>query len=399
MQKTPKSLRLHISIFGRRNVGKSSLMNRIVNQEVSIVSETPGTTTDPVEKTMEMLPIGPVVLIDTAGIDDVGDLGGKRIEKTENIIDRTDIAVIVCDYDGWCDYEKSLFQTLSEAKIPVIAIINKSDEKIIAEEKLAEIQQYIDNPISISAQNDNDITAKLKQLLIEKVPEDFINPPPIVGDILNSGDFVVLVIPIDKEAPKGRLILPQVQTLRDLLDNGCQTLVVRETELAVGLKSLTVRPKLVITDSQAFKSVAEIVPKDIMLTSFSILFARLKGDLQIFVEGVKTIDKLEDGDKVLFCESCTHHQIEDDIAQVKIPRWLREKTGKNLIFEYHSSHDFPKDVSQYKLIIHCGGCMTNRREILSRVVNANAQNVQITNYGLVISYCLGILDRALEPFS
>ncbi len=399
MEKTPKSLRLHIAFFGKRNVGKSSLINCITNQDVSIVSERAGTTTDPVEKAMEILPIGPVVLIDTAGIDDTGKLGKLRIEKTMKIVERTDIAVIVCDYEGWNDYEINLFNLLQKQNITVVSVINKSDEKQISEEKLSEIENYVQKPLIISAKNDKSVTSKLKQLLIENLSDDFLATPTIIGDLLEEKDVAVLVIPIDKEAPKGRIILPQVQTLRDLLDSSCISIVTKESELQTALNLLTEKPKIVVTDSQAFKEVSKIVPDDVQLTSFSILFARLKGDLFAFADGVKQIDKLKDTDKILICESCTHHQIEDDIAKVKIPRLIKAKTAKNIEFEYYSSHDFPENIEQYSLIIHCGGCMTNRREILTRILKANARGVPITNYGITIAHCLGILDRAMSPFS
>lgn len=399
MQKTPKSMRVHIGIFGKRNVGKSSLINIITHQKTSIVSNVAGTTTDAVEKAMEMLPIGPVVFIDTAGIDDVGELGLQRIEKSKKITERTDIAIIVCDYRGFDDYEIELVQTFKEQNIPIISVINKSDEGKISEEAEQKIRDLSCETLVISAKNDTDIPAKIREALIRNVPEEFINPPEITENIAENGDTVILVTPIDKEAPKGRLIMPQVNVLRELLDNNCITLVVTEKGLSKALCSLKEMPKIVITDSQAFKEVSEIVPQNVALTSFSILFARLKGDLKTFCEGAKAIDELQDGDKVLICESCTHHVIEDDIGRVKIPNLVRKKCGKNIIFENVSSHEFPKNADEYKLIIHCGGCMTNRREILSRIGKAKEANVAITNYGIAISYCLGILDRAIKPFS
>lgn len=398
MNKTPKANRLHIGIFGKRNAGKSSILNKLVNQDVSIVSEIAGTTTDPVEKTMEFLPLGPVVFIDTAGIDDTDELGRLRVEKTKKIFDRTDIAIIVSDYNGWNDFETELFENFKERQIPVIAVINKNDIKEITEEDLSKINNYIKNPIITSSITDKNIVLKIKEQLISNVPESFINPPSIIDGLVEQNQNVVLVIPIDKEAPKGRLILPQVQTLRALLDNGNKTLVVRETELSDALKTLKEPPKLVITDSQAFKTVDEITEKSIPLTSFSILFARLKGDLNEFYNGAKTVDQLKDGDKILIAESCSHHQIEDDIARVKIPKLLTQKTGKQLQFFYHSSHDFAQNLEDYALIIHCGACMTNRREVLSRIIKAKNSGTPITNYGIVIAHCLGILDRAIAPF-
>lgn len=398
MNNTPKANRLHIGIFGKRNAGKSSLLNVLTNQEVSIVSEIAGTTTDPVEKTMEFLPLGPVVFIDTAGVDDEGALGAMRVKKTETILDRTDIAVIVCDYEGWNDFEITLYNEFKKRDIPVLGVVNKNDIKPISDEKLLQIRKYIKEPLLTSLKNDSEVVYRLKEQLVSSVSDSFINPPSILGDLVEKGSTVVLVVPIDKEAPKGRLILPQVQTIRDVLDNGCKALVVRETELKETMNELKTPPSLVVTDSQAFKPVDEIVDKAVPLTSFSILFARLKGDLKLFYEGAKAVDSLKDGDKILIAESCTHHQIEDDIARVKIPRWLKNKTGKNLEFIYHSSHDFADNLERFALIIHCGACMTNRREILSRIMKAEEAGVPITNYGIVIAHCVGILERAVSPF-
>ena len=399
MQTTPKANRLHIGIFGKRNAGKSTLLNSLVNQDISIVSPTAGTTTDAVEKTMEFLPLGPVVFIDTAGVDDVGDLGGKRIEKTKKIFDRTDIAIIICDYNGWDDYEIALYKEFQERNIPVLSVINKLDEQDITQDKFEEIQKYVKNPLKTSLKQNREIVYRLKEQLVNVCPDDFITPPSITGDIVTQGDTVVLVIPVDKEAPKGRLILPQVQVLRDLLDNRCKVFVTQDTELKQTLNELKNKPKLVITDSQAFASVSKDVPDDIELTSFSILFARLKGDLREFYEGAKQIDSLKDNDVVMICESCSHHQIEDDIARVKIPKLLTQKTGKNLQFVYRSGHDFPQNLEKYSLLIHCGACMTNRKEVLSRIMKCKKANLPVSNYGIVISYCLGILDRAVKPFN
>lgn len=389
--KTLKSMRLHIGIFGKANVGKSSLLNRIANQDVSIVSEIAGTTTDVVEKSMELLPIGPVTFLDTAGLDDITALAEKRIQKTMKIIHRCDVAVVVCDFNGIDKYEKDLIETFDELKIPYLIVVNKCDVKKL------EIKEF-DNVLYTSVKNDKDIVFKFKAALVKLLPEDFVNSPKIAGDLVSEKDTVILVVPIDKEAPKGRLILPQVQTIRDLLDSNCLVYVVKETELKDAIENLKQLPALVVTDSQAFKKVSEIVPEDIPLTSFSILFARLKGDLKEFVKGADTIGELKDGDKVLILESCSHHAIEDDIGRVKIPNLLKQKTGKNLVIENYSGHDFP-DISGYKLIIHCGACMTNRREILSRILLANKTNIPITNYGIAISYCLGILPRAVKIFN
>lgn len=402
--KTLKSMRLHIGIFGKTNAGKSSLLNRITAQEISIVSEIPGTTTDVVEKSMELLPIGPVTFLDTAGIDDKTELGGKRLEKTMAVINRTDIAVIVCDCTGIDEYEKDLIKKFDELNIPYLILINKCDnEELINNaieafnKKFALSESGLPSLLATSVKTDEKLVFKFKDALVKLLPEDFVNQPKIAGDLIPSKSTVILVIPIDKEAPKGRIILPQVQTLRDLLDSNCLTYVVKTSELAQAIDNLNTPPSLVITDSQAFKQVCEIVPNNIPLTSFSILFARLKGDLQAFAKGAEAIQNLKDGDKVLILESCTHHAIEDDIGRVKIPNLLRKKTGKNLIIENFSGHDFP-EISQYALVIHCGACMTNRREILSRILIANEKNVPITNYGIAISYCIGILPRAMKIF-
>lgn len=388
--KALKSMRLHIGIFGKANVGKSSLLNRISNQSISIVSEIAGTTTDVVEKSMELLPIGPVTFLDTAGLDDKTELAEKRVEKTMKVINRCDVGVIVCDFNGIDKYEKDLIEIFDELKIPYLVVVNKCDVK------KPDIEGF-KNILYTSVKSDKDIVFRFKEALVRLLPEDFVNPPKIVGDLVSEKDTVILVVPIDKEAPKGRIILPQVQTIRDLLDSNCLAYVVKETELKDAIENLKQLPALVVTDSQAFKKVSEIVPEDIPLTSFSILFARLKGDLDEFVKGSSAIENLKDGDKVLILESCTHHAIEDDIGRVKIPNLLKQKTGKNLVIENYAGHDFP-DISSYQLIIHCGACMTNRREVLSRILIANEKNIPITNYGVVISYCLGILPRAVRIF-
>lgn len=397
MLKTTKSMRLHLGIFGKTNVGKSSFLNRLTNQSISIVSEIAGTTTDVVEKSMEFLPIGPITILDTAGIDDVTALSNLRIEKTMKIINRTDVAVIITDSSGFDDYEVNLIEKFNELNIPFIAVINKSDLEKISNEKLDYIKGFTKNILTTSTLEDKDLVINFKSLLINLLPEDFINPPKILGDLVPEKSTVILVIPIDKEAPKGRIILPQVQTLRDMLDSQCISIVVTEKELQEALDALKTPPAAVVTDSQAFAEVSAIVPEGIYLTSFSMLFARLKGNLDEFVKGAEAIEKLQPNDKVLILESCTHHQIEDDIARVKIPRWLKQKLGFDVDFEYYSGHDFP-EIDKYKLIIHCGACMTNRREMLSRILIASNKNVPITNYGVLISYCLGILPRAMGIF-
>ncbi len=386
--KSLKSLRLQIGIFGRVNVGKSSFVNKITSQSVSIVSDVAGTTTDVVEKSMELLPIGAVTFLDTAGLDDKSELGEKRIEKTKKILNRCDVAVLVTDKNELEELENDLIKEFNNLKIPYIVVLNKQDNNLLNKE----------NYLVTSTYTDKNIIDKFKKELIKILPDDFINTPKIAGDLVNKKSVIVLVVPVDKEAPKGRLILPQVQTIRDLLDSECITVVVKETELKDALDSLKNPPALVVTDSQAFKIVSEIVPEHVPMTSFSILFARLKGDLNEFINGAKQIEKLNDNSKILVLESCTHHAIDDDIARVKIPNLLRKKTGKELNFEYFTGHDFP-EISGYDLIIHCGGCMTNRKEIISRIIIAKEKQVPITNYGIVISYCLGILPRATKIFS
>ena len=393
--KTLKSMRLHIGVFGKTNVGKSSFLNRIANQEISIVSDIAGTTTDVVEKSMELLPVGPVTFLDTAGLDDKTELAGKRIEKTMKVVNRIDVAVIVCDFNGIDEYEKELISKFDELKIPYLIVVNKCDEGRLSSQAVKQLSKPF---IETSVITDERLVFKFKEALVKLLPDDFVNSPKIAGDLVPAGSTVILVTPIDKEAPKGRLILPQVQTIRDLLDSDCMPYIVKETELKQALTNLKTPPSLVITDSQAFKKVSEIVPDDIPLTSFSILFARLKGDLDEFANGAKAIENLKDGDMVLILESCTHHAIEDDIGRVKIPNLLRKRTGKNLVIHNYAGHDFP-DVKDYKLIIHCGACMTNRREVLSRILTANQAGVPITNYGVAISYCLGILPRAVNIFS
>ncbi len=395
--KSLKSLRLHISIFGRTNVGKSSFLNAVTGQAVSIVSDEKGTTTDVVEKSAELFPVGAVTFLDTAGLDDDTKLGDLRKEKTLSVLNRTDVGLVITDAKGLTEYELSVIESFKELKIPYLVIVNKSDIEKISEQNLSKIKEYTKNILQISALETENLTDEFVSALVKIVPDDFVNPPSILGDKLDKSDIVVLVTPIDKEAPKGRLILPQVQTIRDILDNECISVVTQVPNLETVLNSLKVKPKLVVTDSQAFKEVDKIVPQDIPLTSFSILFARLKGDLSSFVKGADGVKSLKPHDKVLILESCTHHAIDDDIARVKIPKLLQKKCGFELDFEYKTGHDFP-DISDYKLIIHCGACMTNRKEVLSRIMIAQHKNIPITNYGIIISYCLGILDRAIKVF-
>ena len=401
--KATKGNRLHIGFFGKRNVGKSSIVNKIIGQELSIVSDTKGTTTDVNEKSMELLPIGPVVLMDTAGFDDVGELGELRVEKTKKALLRADIAVVVFDDSSLDEFDKNFLKELKEKNIPTLALLNKTDLGKMSSLDVEYVAGFADGILRVCAKCDDDFTAKFKEALIKILPADFLQETPVLSDIVSKGESAVLVIPIDKEAPKGRLILPQVNVLRDLLDVGAISLVCKENELESALCKMSVPPKIVVTDSQAFKKVAEIVPNDVLLTSFSIIFARLKGDLKTFALGAKKLDEIRDkdnrgGDKILILESCTHHAIDDDIGKVKIPKLIRAYTKKDIAFEHFSGHDFPSDIEQYSLIVHCGACMTNRREILNRINIAQSKNVPISNYGIVIAKCLGILERALKPF-
>lgn len=396
---TTKGNRLHIGFFGNRNVGKSSIVNKIAGQELSIVSDTAGTTTDVNQKSMELLPIGPVVLMDTAGIDDIGELGAFRVEKTLKALERSDVAVVVFDEKDFSQDEIAFLDKIKEKNIPVLAILNKTDKGTMDKKNLEILKDKVDFIIKFSALQDSDIVSKFKTALIQILPDEIIKDKPILKDIVSPLDTVILVIPIDKEAPKGRLILPQVNVLRELLDIGAVPVVCRETELENAFDKLKNPPKLVITDSQSFKTVSETVPKNILLTSFSILFARLKGDLKTFLDSTKKIDNLKDKDKILILESCTHHPVEDDIGRVKIPNLIKKYTGKDLIFEHYSGHDFPSVIEEYSLIIHCGACMTNRREVLNRINLSLKNNIPITNYGMTIAKCLKILDRAIKPFN
>ena len=392
-----KSFRLHIGIFGKRNTGKSSILNALTKQDVSIVSNIAGTTTDPVEKPMELLPLGPVLFIDTAGIDDVGALGEKRISKTMAVFDRTDLGIVVTNFNDWGEYEFQLMNELKDRGIPFVIVFNKTDlfkENLEITTKLKKEEIKF---TSTSAINGSGIL-DLRQLLLNSAPADYINRPSILADLVGPGEAAVLVVPIDKEAPKGRLILPQVQSIRDLLDNDAFSVVVKERELREALSRFNKAPKLVVTDSQAFLKVAADTPAEIPLTSFSILFARYQGDLTEMVKGAMAIDKLKTGDKVLIAEACSHHPIGEDIGTVKIPRWLTQYVGGKLNIQSTRGHDFPPNLSDYKLIIHCGACMWNRREMLSRIMRANKAGVPITNYGLTIAYSLGIFERALQPF-
>ncbi len=395
MQRTPKALRLHIAIFGRRNVGKSSILNALTHQQVSIVSDVAGTTTDPVEKTMELKPVGPVVFVDTAGIDDEGALGKLRVGKTRQVFDRTDVALLVTEPGPWTNYEKAVIEQLRKFDIPVIVVINKTDISPPPEKQLDEIRACGLNPVPVCALSGEGMD-KLREQLVQHTPEGYFDSRRIIADIIEPNALVVLVVPIDLEAPKGRLIVPQVQTIRDILDADASCIVVKETGLKQALARLREPPALVVTDSQGFESVARDTPDEVPLTSFSILFARFKGDLPELVRGVTAIDSLKPGDRVVIGEACTHHPVEDDIGRVKIPRWINRRVGGGVKFEVFAGRDFPEDLSPYKLIIHCGACMWNRRAMLTRIMKAREAGVPITNYGLVIAYLHNILPRALR---
>ncbi len=434
MNTTPRSDRFHIAVVGKRNVGKSSLINALANQDIALVSSTPGTTTDPVYKSMELHPFGPVVLVDTAGIDDIGELGEQRKSRSYSVLDKTNLVLLVMDgsaglpalsIDAFDEYDRKVVDYARSHKLPLVIALNKLDTTE-AREKYRNACVFLhtesdtDRTQSDADRTDSDVGEELGGNRIPVVPVsaanregigdliDTINrvaerasrqqeSPPIVGDLVEPGDTVILVCPIDAEAPKTRLILPQVQTIRDLLDHDAAAVVVQPSRLAGALESLRRPPALVVTDSQAFKEVARTVPREVPLTSFSILFARHRGDLSQFLEGIEALDSLRPGDRVLIAEACTHHPIEDDIGRVKIPRWLEQRVG-HLEFEWCSGADFPSDLTRYALIIHCGGCMINRRQMLNRLAIAEAAGVPITNYGLLISHVNGILDRATEVF-
>lgn len=417
MNNTPAGERVHIGFFGRRNAGKSSLLNAVTGQELSVVSEVRGTTTDPVYKAMELLPLGPVMLIDTPGFDDEGSLGEQRVKKTKQVLEKADIAVLVVDAaEGMAACDEELLALFKEREIPFIIVHTKSDitskcpmqsdvERESADSRVAgkpmtgesnagQGENRIADVIYVSAKTGAGIH-ELKERLAAMCPDK--EERRLVGDLVKPMDIVVLVVPIDSAAPKGRLILPQQQTIRDLLEAGAVPVVVREKELAVALHKLSEKPALVITDSQAFEEVAAIVPEDIPLTSFSILMARYKGFLKIAAEGVKAIDSLRSGDRVLIAEGCTHHRQCDDIGTVKIPRFLKKYTGQNLVIETASGTGFPEDLTPYALVIHCGGCMLNEREVLRRMRFAKRQGVPVTNYGIAIAQMKGILARSVAP--
>lgn len=399
LNNTPNADRVHIGIFGRRNAGKSSVINAVTGQNLAIVSDVLGTTTDPVYKAMEILPLGPVVLIDTPGLDDVGELGELRVQKAFQVLNKTDIALLVLDVNsGFSKEEEKLLELVKAKNIPFVAVLNKTDiaqeDKIKGFEKLLKNKYNIENVVSVSAEKKDgifELKEKIASLNTEK------EKSPIISDLVCPGETAVLVVPIDESAPKGRLILPQQQTIRDLLDHNAMAAVTQVTTLEKTLESFKEPPKIVVTDSQAFKEVAKIVPESVPLTSFSILFARHKGELSTLVKGVKAMDDLKDGDTVLISEGCTHHRQCNDIGSVKIPNAVRKYTGKNLNFEFTSGGEFPLDLSKYSLIIHCGGCMLNEREMKYRIACANDAGIPMVNYGVLLAQVNGILNRSLEP--
>jgi len=401
MEKAPKALRLHIGVFGRTNVGKSSFLNLVSGQDVAITSPIPGTTTDVVEKTMELLPLGPVVFLDTAGIDDISALGEKRLDKTRKVFNRTDIICLIVEPGVWGRFEDKVMEEAEERKIPVIGVISKIDEKYPDDGFVSLVKERTSACVlvsSIDPEKRDLYLNELKEKLVELVPDDFLKPPAIVGDLVSPGGLVVLVVPIDLEAPKGRIILPQVQTIRDALDSDAMALVVKEREYSSVFSLLKTKPDIAVCDSQVVLNFVADTPEDVKCTTFSILFSRCKGDLTESVRGVMAIDKLKKGDKVLIAEACSHHAVEDDIGRVKIPRWLRQYLGHDIEIDVYSGKDYPDDLGKYKLVIHCGGCMINRRGMLSRINLARKEGVAITNYGVCIAYIQGVLGRVLSPF-
>ena len=400
LNNTPSGERIHIGLFGRRNAGKSSIINAITGQNLAIVSDIEGTTTDPVIKSMELLPLGPVVIIDTPGLDDTGDLGALRIRKAYQMLNKTDIALLIIDSSsGITDEDLRILKQIQKKNIPYLIVLNKcelTEDLNTLTSALTVYQTDSEHIISVSAEKKIHIH-ELKDRIASLAP-DQDSDRRIVGDLIHPSDFIVLVVPVDKAAPKGRLILPQQQTIRDILDSRAVSIVVQDTELKETLDSLGRKPSLVITDSQVFGHVAKDTPRDIPMTSFSILFARYKGNLKSLVNGAQAIDTLEDGDKVLISEGCTHHRQCGDIGTETLPNWLKQHTGKNLTYEFTSGTEFPLELDQYKLIIHCGGCMLNEREVKYRMKCAEDAGIPMTNYGTAIAHMHGILERSLEIF-
>lgn len=396
-QEAPRGVRLVITLLGRRNVGKSSLLNALAGQEIAIVSDTPGTTTDPVAKPYELLPLGPVTFYDTAGLDDAGEVGELRVKASRKVLFRTDLAVLVTDEAGLGERELEVLDELARLEIPCIVAFNKADKgEAPAADSAASRERGISS-LALSAATGQGVD-ELKRALIELAPKELKAEPVLAGDLISEGDVVLLVVPIDLAAPKGRLILPQVQLLREILDSEAMGMVVKERELEAALDRLSPPPALVVTDSQVVLKVAGDVPEDIPMTTFSTLFARFKGDLPALAAGAAAVDGLEDGDEVLIAEACSHHPVADDIGRVKIPRWMARYTGKDLTFTVAAGHDFPEDLSRFKLVVHCGACMLNRAEMLRRIKECQRRGVPVTNYGVAISKVQGVLDRVLAPF-
>lgn len=392
MQQTPKGLRLQIALLGRVNAGKSSFLNLVTGQDISIISDVAGTTTDVVEKAQELLPIGPVLWLDTAGFGDDTKLSDKRIEKTIKVLDRADVAVLVCEGDKIGKIERKIIEQIEAKKIPLIVVFNKADIRKVKNPEGAIVVNSLDKSSRDKVLNE------LKAALIKVCPEDMLNPPALLGDLAPQHGTVVMIVPIDYEAPKGRIILPQVQAIRDCLDYNQTVIVVKENDYAATLQNLKKAPDLVVCDSQVVNKMVEETPQQVKCTTFSVLMARLKGDLDKLTQGAAAIWNLEDGDRVLIAESCTHHAMKDDIGTVKIPNLLKLKTGKDLIIDHVSGCEFPYNLDKYNLVIQCGGCMQNRREILSRINKCEQVKVPITNYGICISELQGVLARVLEPF-
>lgn len=405
MNSTAKGDRPHIAVFGRRNVGKSSLINKLTNQNLALVSSQPGTTTDPVYKAMELLPVGPVMMIDTAGIDDQGELGEMRIEKTKEIMRKTDVALLVLSAaQGAGKFEKELIEEFNNRDIPFLTVLNKSEFLDEDDNKYSllfkEINKFVSENdldfIKVSAEKEMNIDL-IRKKIAEKMPEDQ-SRSTIMGDLIAPGDVVVLVTPIDSAAPKGRLILPQVQTIRDILDHNGTAVVTKKEDVISEINKLKEKPRIVVTDSQAFEAVSQSVPEDVLLTGFSVLFARFKGDLETFVRGAKAMENLKAGDKILVAEACTHRRQQDDIGTVKIPNWVHSKISEDIEFDHVSGREFPDNLSEYDVVLHCGSCMLNRKEVLSRLQEAEAEGLPVINYGMGIAWLHGILDRALQPF-
>lgn len=399
MNQTPASERVHVSFFGKRNAGKSSIINAVTGQDLAIVSSVMGTTTDPVYKTMELLPLGPVMVIDTPGIDDEGELGALRVHKSYQVLNKTDIAILVIDSTaGKGEEELELIHRFHKKGIPYLIVYNKID--LLSTEKIKDLAMSVRAGEVLVSASDGMNIQELKEKIASLKPED-THKYPLIQDLIDPLDLVILVVPIDKAAPKGRLILPQQQTIRDILERGALSLVVRDTELKSTLDHFLAQgvcPKLVVTDSQAFARVSKAVPENITLTSFSILFSRYKGELETQLKGIAALSSIEDGDRILIAEGCTHHRQCGDIGTCKMPEWIRNYTGKKPVFEFTSGTEFPDDVSSYKMVVHCGGCMLNEREMKYRIACCQDQGVPITNYGILIAQVTGILKRSLEPF-